>query len=207
MNKFIKKYRKDILFTICIVVFLVIVSLLLNEYIEPFDNLIYGWISKLKCDFVTVLCKSLSFLCSTGFIILATLLFIVFNKNKKLSFYVALNLILCVALNQGLKFLFARDRPVDINLITENGYSFPSGHSMVSMAFYGFFCYLILHMNISKGKKIFFSSLLIILILLIGLSRIYLGVHFASDVLGGFTLSLAYLIIYVKIIYKKISLS
>lgn len=100
-----------------------------------------------------------------------------------------------------LKLFFIRERPFD-SIIIETGYSYPSGHSFVSLAFYGFLIFLILQSNISKNKKYLFSFLLIFLILFIGVSRIYLGVHFPSDVLGGFLAGAIYLIIYIEIIRK-----
>jgi undecaprenyl-diphosphatase len=107
-----------------------------------------------------------------------------------------------VLLNQVLKRIIRRPRPTGINLIKENGFSFPSGHSMVSMAFYGVLIYLINKSKLNKETKLLLSLLLSILILFIGISRIYLGVHYASDVLAGFSLSLAYLIISIYI-YEK----
>ena len=69
----------------------------------------------------------------------------VFDKNKKKTFYIALNVVLCFLLNQVFKFIFVRERPDSINLINVNGYSFPSVHSMISVAFYGFLAYIVLH--------------------------------------------------------------
>lgn len=206
MNKFIRRYWKPIVFTLSLMLFLFIVKLLLKEQVEVFDTTIYNVIAKLQCAPLTYIFRFLSFLCSTWFILFSTILIMIFCKNKKAGFYIGLNVLICVLLNQGLKLVFARNRPIDINLIIENGYSFPSGHSMVSLAFYGFFIYIIAHMNLKKSKKIIYCSLLALLTLLIGISRIYLGVHFASDVIGGFALSMAYLIIYISIFYKKIEI-
>ena len=96
-----------------------------------------------------------------------------------------------------------RERPLELMIITEDGYSFPSGHAMAALGFYGFIIYLICISNSKKFIKIVFSILLGLLIFLIGVSRIYLGVHYASDVLAGFLISGAYLILYV-ILFKKV---
>jgi prepilin signal peptidase PulO-like enzyme (type II secretory pathway) len=101
-----------------------------------------------------------------------------------------------------MKNIFVRQRPNILRLTDASGYSFPSGHSMASMVFYGFLIYLI-YLNIkSKKIKISLICFLVLLIMLIGLSRIYLGVHYPSDVCGGFLMGLAYLVIFTKI-YKE----
>ena len=73
---------------------------------------------------------------------------------------------------------------------------------MASMSFYGLLIYIIYRSNLPTKWKIVLISLLSVLILLIGISRIYLGVHFVSDVIAGFCLSVSYLIIFTKIIEK-----
>ena len=130
-----------------------------------------------------------------------SLISILFIKNKKYGTYITVNLILATIINIILKLIFIRERPLD-GIITETGYSYPSGHSFVSFAFYGFLVYLITKSNLTKRTKIFFTSLLIVLIPLIGLSRVYLGVHYPSDVLGGFIGGAIYLLIYIEIIKK-----
>lgn len=204
MSKFIRKHWKPIIFSLSILLFCGIVSLLLKEQIHVFDNFIFSGIEKIRCKPMTIFFKLITFLCSTEFLLIATILIMIFSKKKKNSFYITLNVLLCFLLNQGLKQIFLRARPEDINLIVEGGYSFPSGHSMVSLAFYGFFIYLIVHKRMKKSKKLLYCSLLALLTLLIGISRIYLGVHYASDVVAGFAIAMAYLIIYIKIFYKKL---
>src|SRR5699024_2347709 len=104
-----------------------------------------------------------------------------------------LNLILVFLLNYVLKILFSRNRPADINLIVETGFSFPSGHAMMSLGIYGFLIYLLLLSDKNKISKIIGTCFLILLIFLIGISRIYLGVHYATDVIAGFIISASYL--------------
>ena len=107
-------------------------------------------------------------------------------------------------LNLLLKNIVQRPRPNEFRLIDETGYSFPSGHSMVSMAFYGFLIYLIYKFVKSKRLKWILIIILSALIITIGISRIYLGVHYTSDVLAGFTISVSYLVIYTSIVKKFI---
>ena len=106
-------------------------------------------------------------------------------------------------LNYIVKMICRRPRPIDINLITETGFSLPSSHAMVSVSFYGFLMYYIYKLDINKKKKIAVEILLATLIVLIGISRVYLGVHYASDVLAGMMLSICYYILFIKLIYTK----
>ena len=91
------------------------------------------------------------------------------------------------------------------NLITEKGYSFPSGHSMVSFAYYGLLIYLIYKYIDNKVLKYILIFILTTIILLVGLSRIYLGVHYTTDVLGGYIFGLLYLIIFINYIEKYLT--
>ena len=123
-------------------------------------------------------------------------------KNKKIGLSIFTNLVIITVLNQLLKRILQRPRPTEYRIIQETGYSFPSGHSMISMAFYGYLIYLIYRYVKNKYIKWISISLLSILICLIGISRIYLGVHYTSDVLGGFLISISYLVIYISAVNK-----
>lgn len=100
--------------------------------------------------------------------------------------------------NSLLKSTFHRPRP-DVALYVENTFSFPSGHATMAVAFYGFLAYILCR-QIKKWKykinALFFG---IILILAIGLSRLYLGLHFLSDVYGGYLLGALWLLIGITI--------
>ncbi len=90
-------------------------------------------------------------------------------------------------------------------LIPEEGYSFPSGHSMMSMAFYGMLIFLIFKYVKNTILKWTLIVILTILLSTIGITRIYLGVHYPSDVIGGFVVSLTYLFILTEI-YNKVKI-
>ena len=99
-----------------------------------------------------------------------------------------------------LKHIVQRPRPTEHRIIDESGYSFPSGHSMVSAAFYWFLIYLIYKNIKNKYLKCSLITVLSLLIIMIGTSRIYLGVHYTSDVLAGFLVAISYLIIFITAI-------
>ncbi len=91
-----------------------------------------------------------------------------------------------------IKIIIARPRPsIFYSLVPRSGFSFPSGHSVGSMVFYGFTGYLIMRMLKKRSLKYLVLIATAVIILSIGFSRIYLGVHWTSDVLGGWTLGLS----------------
>lgn len=197
--------KKNIKWIICIlslIIFLILGYLVKTNNELVLDSVVYNFISNFINDNLTKIVKFITFLGSSTTVILITIIALIILKNKKIGLFMALDLILITNFQYLLKPIFARVRPIGINLIKETSYSFPSGHSLTAMAFYGFIIYLIYKSNL-KYKKIYII-LISILILLIGMSRVYLGVHFVTDVLGGFIFSLFYLIIYVHIIRNKI---
>lgn len=186
--------KKRIVCITSFILFLVTVILITNDN-KYFDNYIIN-LFKYKSDILTNIMKIITFLGSALSIILLTVLLIIVVNGKRNKILILINVIVTTLLNQLLKNVFQRGRPID-SIIEESGYSFPSGHSMVSMAFYGFLIYLVYKSNIKyKGLII---GLLSVLIVLIGISRIYLGVHYPTDVIGGFTLSLSYLLLFIDI--------
>ena len=203
MNK-IKNISKWIVCGIGILIFATIVVMLLTNNVTSLDNSIYNIIISSKSDVMTMFMTVITMMCNTEFIIVATLLLVLFIKNKKMGGMIASNVVLCSVINTIIKHIFLRPRPVGIKLIEQGGYSFPSGHSMMAVAFYGLLIYIIWNTKWRNVWKIFTTTLLVILILLIGISRIYVGVHFASDVIAGLSISLSYLIIFIELIYKRV---
>ena len=92
-----------------------------------------------------------------------------------------------------------RPRPQGFRLVEAPGLSFPSGHSMAAMAFYGYGIWLVRCgvCGLPFGAAI--EVALACVILAVGVSRVYLGVHYVSDVLGGFCLSFVWLILFVRL--------
>ena len=203
IKDFLIKNLKWIILFVTIVIFAAIVEDVFDQEIMTADIIGYKFISKyLISDVLTPFAIVITNLGSAITLITITVILLIFVKDKKIGLSVSLNLLIIAFLNVILKNIVQRPRPTEYRLIDETGYSFPSGHSMISMAFYGFLIYLIYKYIHNKKLKISLISVISILILLIGTSRIYLGVHYTSDVIAGFTISISYLIIYTSIINK-----
>ena len=175
----------------------------LHSYFNIIDDFVYLLVKPLISNDMTNIMQFITFFSDPIWCILLSCLMILFVKNKKISKAFLLNLILVFLLNYVLKILFSRNRPADINLIVETGFSFPSGHAMMSLGIYGFLIYLLLLSDKNKISKIIGTCFLILLIFLIGISRIYLGVHYATDVIAGFIISASYLLLFIRFIYPK----
>ena len=196
--EFIRKNLKWFIVFICLILVIGILEDVLEDEILKLDIYGYDLVSKfLISDFVTPIAKNITHLGGAIFLITLSLILLLIIKNKKIGILIWLNLGISVLLNQALKFIIQRPRPTEFRIINESGYSFPSGHSMVSSAFYGFLIYLIYKNIKNKYLKWSLITLLSLVILTIGISRIYLGVHYTSDVIAGFLISVSYLIIFI----------
>lgn len=206
IGKALKKNYKLIILLICVVILVAIMEDIFEKETLFIDLFIYKIIVLImRNNILTTIFKIITNFGGTYCLITIAILCSILIKNKKIAFAIPINLTLITMLNLLLKNIVERPRPIGYRLIDETGYSFPSGHSMISAAFYGLIIYFIWK-NVKNTKLKYISCILLaLLILLIGISRIYLGVHYASDVLGGFIISIAYLIIFTstfKAIYK-----
>ncbi len=187
------KWKIDALLLVLFFIDLILVITGNSRFIDEF---LYSCISSIKSDFMTDLMLFITSLASTRFLVLVNvgllLICVVFKKYKLLI--LPISSLISVVINNLFKLLIARDRPLDIALIEEKFYSFPSGHSMIAIMFYGAVIYLVNRYKI-RGYK-YITVALIFLIFFVGVSRIYLGVHFATDVLGGWLLASALLIVF-----------
>ncbi len=203
--KLTKDNYKWIILSICLILFLALAEDVFNKEIMQVDTIGYNFVKTyLIKEQVTPIMKIITFFGGATCLIGLTILLFIIIKNKKIGLLIGINLVTITILNQIFKFILQRPRPTENRIINENGYSFPSGHSMISMAFYGFLIYLIYKYVKNKKLKYISITLISILIIFIGISRIYLGVHYTSDVLAGFLFSISYLIIYVLIANNKV---
>ena len=120
------------------------------------------------------------------FLVLLTFMSIFVFKHWKYTFQIVFVLLLSALSNLILKRFVDRARPGIEHMVSVETLSYPSGHAMSAMAFYGFLMYLFYRFNINVVLKIAIIIVLAFLILSIGISRIYLGVHFPSDIAGGY---------------------
>lgn len=179
------------------VIFTKIASELLEHELSRFDNFVGKWITGWRTGWLTILMKWITNLGSTvwviGFILVITLLGFRFRKRFSV---IALNLAVSGAciLSELLKGTFHRPRPALPWLETAGGYSFPSGHALISLSLYGFLAYLVFR-NMEWPRSCWRFILLFGLLLLpflIGISRVYLGVHYPSDVLAGWAVAIGW---------------
>ena len=200
VKDFLLKNLKWIILFITLVLFLMIVEDVMDEEIMSTDSKGYALISTyLMSEPMTHVAKVITNFGGEYCLIGLSILLLIVIKNKKIGISIPLNLGLSALLNITLKQILQRPRPIEYRVIDESGYSLPSGHSMVSMAFYGYLIYFIYKHIENKYIKWSLIILLSILIISIGISRIYLGVHYTSDVIAGFLIALSYLIIYINV--------
>ena len=180
--------------------FILLTSELLEKELSPFDSYFYGRLSGLITQDRTGLMKMISNMGSPYMLVAVTAVFfaILWRRKKNLFFgkILAANLAGVSLLNLLFKTVFHRARPDILPLVQASGYSYPSGHSMVSAAFYGYLIYLCA-VHFKRPWKQIVPAGLSLLILAVGISRVYLGVHYASDVIGGFLAGFTWLVILV----------
>jgi undecaprenyl-diphosphatase len=188
---------------LCLILFSIICYGVLSYDSLVIDTKVYSFIiNNIMNDGLTLILKAITELGGVAFTVLAGVLIFMFCKKNR--WFITIDLVGVTLVNQVIKHIIRRPRPNVLRLVEESGYSFPSGHSMVSMAFYGIIIYLVYKNVSNKYLKWILIILLSLLILSIGFSRIYVGVHYFTDVAGGFLLGLAYLIIYINIYNKRI---
>lgn len=198
--RYLWKQRRWIVFALAVIVFLALLEDVLEQEVMHFDQHAYElFVVQLRNDTLTPIMEGFSNLASPVVIAAMLLMVAAFAPGKKPGLCAIINLVCALALNQLLKAIVQRPRPEGFRLVSEVGYSFPSGHSMISMAFFGLCAWMVWHYEKDRVAKWFYCICFALLIALVGISRIYLGVHYASDVLAGFCVSLAWLAIYTKV--------
>lgn len=199
----IKNNKRFVVLFICLAIFIVVLINVLNGNIAGFDNSIYSAISSLKSKFMTAFFKGITKFADEEPLILLAIVGLIVIKNRKIGASIAVNLASSAFFNHLIKELVQRPRPpMEFRMVEESSFSFPSGHAMTSVAFYGLIIYFVFKNVKNKKVRNTICTTLSLLIFLIGISRIYLGVHYASDVLAGFAFGIVYLVLYITFVLK-----
>lgn len=179
------------LFLVLSLAIFVIMGLMVRNSSEGilFDVAVLKYLHNDKNPTVFLIMKVISFIGSGTFLFPVVAITFIYNLYKK-KYYISKLLILSSlgswVLNYVLKLLFNRTRPLEFFLVEQRGLSYPSGHSMVSMSMYLTFAYLLCKKSNFAHKKKLIFTLAVIGVVLMGMSRIYLGVHWPTDIIGGF---------------------
>jgi membrane-associated phospholipid phosphatase len=193
-----------IVFLLCLVVFFWLAKEVLPGKELGFDRRAFAWADSINSVFLTELIKGVTFLASRNFITGAALMLIAYflfvKKHKWYSLKVPVIAVGSISLNLMLKYLFNRPRPLIPHLVQSYGLSFPSGHAMISASFYGLLIYLVYKNVENDYLRWGLIALLSGLIMFIGFSRVYLHVHYATDVLAGLAAGLGWVILAVRLL-------
>lgn len=206
MNKILKTLKKNLVIILTIIVFILLCIFVKNNYMDivnRVDNSVHEFFyTKVMNENNTDFMKSVTYLGSTVVVIFIFILMILLFKNKIIKIVLSLDMAFLYLVRTLLKNTFKRPRP-DYSIIpVPHDYSFPSGHTIFAVGFYGLIIYFLWQLNINKIIKYILTLTISIIILLICASRIYLGVHYFSDVLVGFILGILSIVLFIGI-YKN----
>ena len=203
IKELIIKNYKWIIFFLFFVIFLAIAEDVFEQEIFEFDSVVYNFLVNNRNEALNNFFKIITQFGSALVLIIITILCVIFIRDKKYKILVPANLVTIAIINIVLKNFFLRPRPNELRLIEETGYSFPSGHAMASTAFYGLLINIVHEKVENKILRNTICIMLGLLILLISISRIYVGVHYTSDVIAGTCFSIAYLILITRLIKSQ----
>lgn len=189
------KYARITVILLCMIIFIFLMNEVQNGKVLAFDEFILDHLTVVENTYLFTFFKSITYFGSSIFIGFGSLLFILYLWMKKKDYLAIAVFSIGVAggdlLKRGIKNLIQRERPEN-HLVNAAGFSFPSGHSMVGLIFFSMIAYFIIKEVKSKSLKWGVGISFILLVLVIGISRIALKVHFPTDVLAGFVLGVGY---------------
>lgn len=188
-----KKRTNIIIIVILAIILLIEVILVKLGVFTRIDDYIYFHASKIINSTNTNIFKSFSVLGTEIFILFFCLMCIILNKSRGVA--ISIIVLGSTLLNQAIKIVVKRPRPNINPLSIENSFSFPSGHTMIMVVIGGLLLYLLWNKRGCKIKKIILTIIIFLIALTVMFSRIYLGVHYFSDIIGGITSGLLFLFI------------
>ena len=194
-----------VLFVVTLFVFVAITDEIVLEHENGFDQNIFHAISFLVSPSMTRLMETITFFGSSNFIFPAYVVLVIYylvKRKIKPALDISMIGLGSTAILNLLKYIFKRQRPVDPLIADVTGFSFPSGHSFASFTFFGLIIYILWKTGIKKLFKILLSIVLFLFAAIIAFSRAYLRVHYPSDVVAGFCLSIIWLMLALWILHK-----
>jgi len=188
----------------CLAVFFALWLMIETGHASLIDDPIRNAVISTRSDWLTPIMKVITYMGNWQTITVICLILLAFRKTR-LTYGVPLSIgALFVSLaNKGIKAIVMRPRPDQaMFLIEQGGWSFPSGHSITSMFFYGMAIWLIRRNVTDRRLADILTVLLAIPMILIGVSRVYLGVHYPTDVLAGWCLGVLVVVAMAEIIKR-----
>ena len=182
-------------------IFAVILACVLTGHAAGFDDPVREFFYSLRGPALTHVAVFITTL-ANKYVIIGLCLLLLIVPQTRLTFGVPLSAgaLGTMLLNTLIKHIVGRLRPDVLHLVVEEGYSFPSGHSITSMFFYGFAIWLVWRNVKNPTARNILTVLLAVPMLLIGPTRVYLGVHFPTDVLAAWCLAIAAIMLAIEII-------
>ncbi len=187
MNTKVKNTISIVLGAVCLIGFFVLLTLVCNNYVFKIDRFLEV-MSRHRPNALTSFVKIFTQLGTIYAMLVILLLVLIFVKDKKVGFCSGAGLLISCIAAVLFKYTVRRPRPAGFMIVEEIGFSFPSAHALLSITFYGLLIYFAIKCIKNKPLKIIISILLGLLIVFQGLSRIYLGVHYVSDIFAGYLL-------------------
>jgi membrane-associated phospholipid phosphatase len=185
------------LFVVAVFLFAFLAKVVVLGKKDLFDTTAFNFFSAYTTPFIVGVMKVITFFGSATFLFPAYVILVLwlwFKSQKRLALDIALVAISSDLLKLALKTGFQRQRP-DLPLLESlKSYSFPSGHALSSFIFCSILVYVLWKENIKPVWKWIFSILLILFSVAIGISRVVLRYHFASDVIAGFCIGFSWVI-------------
>jgi membrane-associated phospholipid phosphatase len=190
---------------VCAVLFLFLAKTVFIDHDHGLDRAAFEFVRGHTSPGMSAFMRFVTFFASKDFLIYASLglaaIFFFFKKHRWYSLKIPVVAAGSTLLNQGMKFAFGRDRP-ETALFEQSGMSFPSGHAMIGGAFYGLLIYLVWTQVRPVTLRWILVTALGLWVLLIGYSRVYFHVHYASDVLAGWSAGFLFLVASLLILQK-----
>lgn len=198
------KKKRGVIFAAGLVLFVLLAILMVTGNLQWFDDPIREWVYSIRNPALTEVLKVITYMGNWQTITLLCIVLLLFRKTRlRYGVPASAGAIFVTIFNRIIKLIFKRPRPEEsLHLIEEGGYSFTSGHSITSMVVFGLLIYLVRKYVKNRKAANILTAALAVPWIFIGLSRIYMGVHFPSDVLAGWALGAAVLVGIIVIVEK-----